>query len=316
MVTDSHRRNHQQLPTPFRRLALVTTAATYVLIAVGGLVRATDSGLGCPDWPRCFGRLTPPPNLHSWIEHSHRLVASAVIVLVALLAVAAFRGRQPRAVRVAAAVAVGMVLAQALLGAFVVWWKLEAESVTLHLATALALLALVEFVAFRARWPAGPRARSGSRRFVGLVAPGAGLVHLQMLVGSTVTGHQAGLAYRLPVLVPDLQLGAARLQFAHRLLAALVGVVVVATWLLARRGKRAHPTVTRLAGCAAGLVAVQVALGAANVANRLSALTVVPHLAVGSLLWGTMFLLWLHADRLVGEPEGSGEPGTGAPADR
>src|ERR687888_52573 len=149
MVTDSHRRNHQQLPTPFRRLALVTTAAT-----------------------------------------------SAVIVLVALLAVAAFRGRQPRAVRVAAAVAVGMVLAQALLGAFVVWWKLEAESVTLHLATALALLALVEFVAFRARWPAGPRARSGSRRFVGLVAAGAGLVYLPMLVGSTVTGHQAGLAYR------------------------------------------------------------------------------------------------------------------------
>ena len=302
MVTDSHRRNHQQLPTPFRRLALVTTAATYVLIAVGGLVRATDSGLGCPDWPRCFGRLTPPPNLHSWIEHSHRLVASAVIVLVALLAVAAFRGRQPRAVRVAAAVAVGMVLAQALLGAFVVWWKLEAESVTLHLATALALLALVEFVAFRARWPAGPRARSGSRRFVGLVAAGAGLVYLQMLVGSTVTGHQAGLAYRLPVLVPDLQLGAARLQFAHRLLAALVGVVVVATWLLARRGQRAHPTVTRLAGYAAALVAVQAALGAANVANRLSALTVVPHLAVGSLLWGTMFLLWLHADRVVGEP--------------
>jgi protoheme IX farnesyltransferase len=300
--------------TPFRRLAVATTAATFVLIAVGGLVRATDSGLGCPDWPRCFGRLTPPPNLHAWIEHSHRLVASVVIVLVALLALAAWRGRQPRAVRLAAAGAVVLVLAQALLGAMVVWWKLEAESVTLHLATALALVAVVEFVAFRAAWPAGPRGRSTG--LVRLAAAGAALVYVQMLVGSTVTGHEAGLAYRLPVLLPDLGPGAARLQFAHRLLAVLVGVVVVATWLAARRGQRAHPTVTRLAGYATGLVAVQVALGAANVANRLSALTVVPHLVVGSLLWGTMFLLVLHAGRFAAGPEGSGEPRRGAPVDR
>jgi protoheme IX farnesyltransferase len=190
----------------------------------------------------------------------------------------------------------------------VVWWRLEAESVTLHLATALALVALVELVAFRAGWPAAPR-RGGERGFVRLAAAGAGLVYLQMLVGSTVTGHEAGLAYRLQVLVPDLQPSAARIQFAHRLLAALVGVVVVAIWLQARRSRQA-PAVTRLAGWAAGLVAVQILLGAANVANRLSALTVVPHLAVGSLLWGTMFLLVLHADRAAA---GAGEPAAGPP---
>ena len=316
--------------TRFQRLAVATTTATFLLIAVGGLVRATDSGLGCPDWPRCFGKLTPPPNLHAWIEHSHRLIAAAVIVLVGLTAVAAWRSSRSRTVRWAAVGAVAMVLAQAVLGAIVVWAKLEAESVTLHLATALALVALLEFVAFRSRWPASPRGGSGgpksearsqapgsqaepsvsppvghprSSRFVRLVMVGAGLTYAQMLVGSTVTGHDAGLAYPVRVLVPNLDPSAAQLQLAHRALAMVVGLTIVATWLRARRTQAAHPTVTRLAGYAAGLVVVQIALGIANVANRLSALTVVPHLAVGSLLWGTMFALVLHADRFAGTAE-------------
>ena len=289
--------------TRFRRLAVVTIAATFVLIAVGGLVRATDSGLGCPDWPRCFGKLVPPAELHAWIEHSHRLIASVVMALVAWLVVAAWRTGQDRVVRRASVAALVMVLSQAVIGAFVVWWKLEAESVTLHLATALALVALLIYIGFRARWPADRSRRQGQdRRFVRLVAAGAGLTYLQMLVGSTVTGYHAGLAYPLNVLLPDLGPSVARIQLLHRTLAVLVGALVVATFLVARRTQRAHPTVTRLAGYAAGLVAVQIGLGVANVANRLSALTVVPHLAVGALLWGTLFALLLHADRFSGVP--------------
>ncbi|HET8788909.1 MAG TPA: heme o synthase [Actinomycetes bacterium] len=285
----------------FRRLAVVTIATTFVLIAVGGLVRATDSGLGCPDWPRCFGKLVPPAELHAWIEHSHRLVASVVMVLVAWLVVAAWRTGQDRVVRQAAVAALALVLAQALIGALVVWWKLRADSVTLHLATALALVALLIFIDFRAR-PGGGRRQGQDRRFVRLVAAGAGLLYLQMLVGSTVTGHHAGLAYPLDVLWPDLGPSVARIQLAHRTLAVVVGTLVVAIWLVARRSQRDHPTVTRLAGYAAGLVAVQIGLGVANVANRLSAVTVVPHLAVGALLWGTLFALLLHADRFAGLP--------------
>jgi protoheme IX farnesyltransferase len=287
----------------FRRLAVVTIAATFVLIAVGGLVRATDSGLGCPDWPRCFGRLVPPAELHAWIEHSHRLVASVVMVLVALLVVAAYRTGQERAVRRAAVAALVMVLAQALIGAFVVWWKLRADSVTLHLATALALVALLIYIGFRARYASDRSRRHGQDRgFVRLAGAGAGLLYLQMLVGSTVTGHHAGLAYPLNVLLPDLGPSVARIQLVHRALAMVVGALVLAIWVVARRTQRAHPTVTRLAGYAAGLVAVQIGLGLANVANRLSALTVVPHLAVGALLWGTMVALVLHADRFCGTP--------------
>jgi heme A synthase len=170
----------------FRRLAAVTTAATFALIAAGGLVRATDSGLGCPGWPLCYGRIVPPLEAHAIIEYAHRLSATAVIVLVGALAIAAFVTRQPRRIRWLTVGAIGLVLAQAVLGAIVVWGKLKADTVTLHLATALSLVAVLEFVAFRARHPARtePRDPRRSRRFVRLAVAGAALTFVQMLVGS------------------------------------------------------------------------------------------------------------------------------------
>jgi heme o synthase len=282
----------------FAKLAVAASIATYVLIVVGGLVRATDSGLGCPDWPACFGKWVPPAELHAWIEHSHRLVAALavgpLVAAVGLFTLFTAR-RRDRPLLAAALVTGALVILQALLGGQVVIQQLRAELVTAHLAMALTVLALTIVIADRATGGALPPSAGGLPS--GLVAVTGMAVFAQMLLGSWVSGSGAGLAFLdFPLmqggLWPSTLAGGAVIQMAHRVLAVAVALLVLWT---ARRVRRsvAIPRTRRLAGLAVVLVVVQIALGAANVWSRLSALFVVPHLAVGAALWATTVLLYL-----------------------
>src|SRR5439155_14258300 len=101
-----------------RAAVIGATALTLLLVAVGGLVRATGSGEGCTGWPKCTaGRWLPPLEYHSIIEYSHRMLAFLDIVLVASLAILAWRAYRPvpRVFRSANA-AIVLILLQAILG--------------------------------------------------------------------------------------------------------------------------------------------------------------------------------------------------------
>jgi len=290
--------------TRFAKLSVAAAVATFVLIAAGGLVRATDSGLGCPDWPLCFGDWVPPADLHAWIEHTHRLIAAVfvgpLVGAVGLITVFSHR-RRDRPLLVAAVIAGVLVIVQSILGRAVVLQGLAADLVTAHLAMALTVFAATIFIAERAS--RGPMPDLHARPALTRIAGWAALaVFAQMLLGSWVTGHQAGLAFAdfplmdgalLPVVVGDEQ----AIQLAHRLMSLVVAGFVAWVAITVHRSTDA-PLARRLATAMAVLVLVQIALGGLNVVSRLSAFFVVPHLAVGAALFGLAAWLFLVTRRL------------------
>jgi heme A synthase len=156
-------------PSPgYRRLALATAIATFALVIVGGVVRVSDSGLGCGPagsgfhgWPFCNGDVVPGLNLNSVIEYSHRMLAGVVGIAILALAIGALRRYRSNKVLVRATIAAGaLVVAQAVLGGATVEEDLNEGLVAAHLGLAMLLLGTLILV-HRATRPEALRTTGG-----------------------------------------------------------------------------------------------------------------------------------------------------------
>ena len=207
-----------------RILGLITVFATYGLIVLGGVVRATDSGTACPDWPLCHGQVIPPAETKVLIEFSHRLVASLVGFMILGMVLQVWRLYRHRAAMKWAAVATVFLLAlQVIVGGITVGTETAAGVVAIHLSIALMLISLLIFIVASA-W-------TEERPSLSSLAPvsvlGLAGVYVVIILGAFVSQTDAGLAYPdWPLfdgrLVPaDSQAGI--LHYVHRVVADRLG---------------------------------------------------------------------------------------------
>jgi heme A synthase len=275
----------------FTTLAWSAAICTYLLIILGGIVRITGSGMGCGDhWPLCNGHFFPPlDDIGTVIEWSHRLMAALVSGLVVALAAYGwllygqpFRGSQ-RSVSpglapgvrkpTAAFVAVGLLVLQILLGAITVKLALPAWTVILHLGTAMLLLATLLIIAVGSRptlYPGFP-----------LLIP---LSFLTVLFGALTANLGAASACGgFPLCNGQIWTTAgplAWIHWIHRLLAYTLAVVAI-VWAVRSRARGG-------AFIVAGLVALQVSIGAATVLLGLPSGLQAGHVAVGTAVWAAV----------------------------
>ncbi len=298
MTTSPHQQPRLPDARKFRWLALAAAVMTFLLIVVGGIVRVTGSGLGCPDWPLCYGQIIPPLQFASIIEYSHRLTASLTSpLIVATTLVAWLRYKKAAWVFWPSVASLVLLLVQVLLGGLTVVMELPPTIVAVHLANALLILALQVLVmvgAFRIHQRsdeapsfslADPLAR--------LAASTTATVFLLLVSGALVTSTGADTACAgWPLcdggIWPAGLLG--QIHMLHRFIAALAGLMILGLAWAAWQRRRDKPPVAIAGVVTAVLLLGQVLVGAANVLNGFPPGLGGLHVATATAVWGSLIL--------------------------
>ena len=316
----------------FRRLADLTAVVTFMLIVVGGIVRVSQSGLGCGQggsgtkgWPLCGGQVIPlVGNENRVIEFSHRLLATVVVVLIAVLCWRAYKHlREAHGWAFRGSLIAGvLVLVQAGLGGLTVEHSLAEELVAAHLGTAMLLLGLLLWLGAKARSEAATEAGASAKPpvrglksyaavatvllFCAIVAGGymAGTEEEGLSdTGPNIAGAHLACGHQFPTCGDGkfLPFGNNRLtdiHLTHRVFVYLATIAIIVLLSVAfARGSR-----DRLLALGALLLLCQLLLGALNVWLGEHGPLIVAHLATATLLWATVVSI---AYRLAWLPSGA-----------
>lgn len=355
----------------FRAVGMLTVVAVYLLILVGGIVRSTGSGMGCPDWPKCFGSWVPPTRVSqlpanykevytaqrvaknqklartlqrlgfaqvagsifahptqyietdfnpvkTWIEYVNRLLGALIGIFVFLTALFAWRyWRRDRVVFWLALASFLLTGVQGYLGSLVVSTNLLPVMVTVHMALALLIVALLLYAVDRARW-------GNARRLLVAAVPENDVTAAS--VGKPGPGLQLWLWAALLLTFWQITLGT-QVREQVDVVSAAAGYVGRETWVTKLGGVfSVHRTVSaavlllnvyvayalwqlglprlrRLVGAVLGLIGLEIAAGVVLASFALPAAVQPVHLTLATVLFGGQFLTLLAVARARRTPE-------------
>ena len=289
--------------TSFQKLAATTVIATLVLIAIGSLVRTTGSGLGCPDWPLCHGNWYPPLERTAIIEYSHRTAAAIVgLLIVAVAVVVATRHRGDRALRLLALGSLPLLAFQAWLGKVTVEHELPPSVVTLHLANALILLAILAALATYAFLGTGRTRVEARAGMANVLLACATVTYLVLISGAYVVNAGATTACPswpgcIAARVPFLEGGFEQhVHWLHRITVLVgTGAVALAVLTVVQSPGRGDATVSEGLRVSAWLLGAlylgQILVGAANIWMQFAESVRIAHLVLGAAIWALLVVM-------------------------
>jgi cytochrome c oxidase assembly protein subunit 15 len=298
-------------PHRYAQVTVLALIGLALIVLTGAAVRLTDSGLGCPDWPQCYGAGAHPPlESHAIIESANRIVTGLLgVVVIAACLLAFFRRPYRRHLAIFGALLPLGVIAQAILGALVVKYDLKPELVMGHFILSMMLLDAGFALMWCSRYEPWDRRRSWDRKGVWAVRGLVPLGQLTILAGTIATGSgpHAGEFEGQFVQRFDF-MGSDTLEWVvqrHAVLAAIYGFSAIGIWFYLRRpggDQRALKPLTVVLL----LLALQGVLGYVQWELELPTEIVWFHVAIATCNWLAMLWTIAAAGRL--EPRGGTVP--------
>ena len=297
----------------FRRFALWALIAAYILIFVGGLVRVSGAGLGCPDWPTCFGRWIPPTSVSqlppdidpasfnftlAWMEYINRLIGIVVGLLITIMTISAIKNfrKTPRII-IPSIITFLLVAYQVWQGGQVVTSQLQPFIVSIHMVVALIIVGLLVYINQQTYYIAHPDADA----MVIFPAKSGAWVHalwialvFQIILGTHV--RSVLVPEQGPIQTASLGLGGplAAIDFLHPLLGLIIAIY---TWLfglsLLKRGQNLSGLLKKFTVAMMILMLIQIIVGGVLITTGVPGFVQIFHLWIASFYIG--ILIYIHS---------------------